>query len=203
MENQTVLISKSELSKTEVNTLNEAQLQFILKKTPQKFIKERPAKGGGKWKYVSGAYVQKCLNLMFGWDWDFEILDEKVLTEAGEVIVKGRLTCRTNGKIITKTQYGNKDIIFKKETKIPLSIGNDLKSAATDSLKKCASLIGIAQDVFAPDDFKEVFIEEANKKDVALMLSNCNNSDELKMLWDSLTESEQNVYKNLFDLIKF
>ncbi len=203
MENQTILISKSELSKTEVNTLNEAQLQFILKKTPQKFIKERPAKGGGKWKYVSGAYVQKCLNLMFGWDWDFEILDEKVLTEAGEVIVKGRLTCRTNGKIITKTQYGNKDIIFKKETKIPLSIGNDLKSAATDSLKKCASLIGIAQDVFAPDDFKEVFIEEANKKDVALMLSNCNNSDELKMLWDSLSESEQNIYKNLFNLIKF
>jgi hypothetical protein len=203
MENQTILISKSELSKTEVNTLNEAQLQFILKKTPQKFIKERPAKGGGKWKYVSGAYVQKCLNLMFGWDWDFEILDEKVLSEAGEVIVKGRLTCRTNGKIITKTQYGNKDIIFKKETKIPLSIGNDLKSAATDSLKKCASLIGIAQDVFAPDDFKEVFIEEANKKDVALMLSNCNNSDELKMLWDSLSESEQNIYKNLFNLIKF
>lgn len=203
MDNQTVLISKSELSKTEVNTLNESQLQFILKKTPQKFIKERPAKGGGKWKYVSGAYVQKCLNLMFGWDWDFEILDEKVLTEAGEVVVKGRLTCRTNGKIITKTQYGNKDIMFKKDTKIPLSIGNDLKSAATDSLKKCASLIGIAQDVFSPDDFKEVFIEEANKKDVALMLSNCNNSDELKMVWDSLTESEQNTYKNLFNLIKF
>jgi hypothetical protein len=44
-----------------------------------------------------------------------------------EAIVKGRLTCRSNGKTIIKTQYGNKDIVFKKlqqgETeRIPLSI---------------------------------------------------------------------------------
>lgn len=197
------LISKNDLTRANENTLNENQLQFILQKTPQRFIKERPAKGGGKWKYVSGSYVQKCLNLMFGWDWDFEIIDEKVLTEAGEVVVKGRLTCRTNGKEIVKTQYGNKDIMFKKDSKIPLSIGNDLKSAATDSLKKCASLIGIAQDVFAPEDFKEVIVEEAVFKDVADMLSKCSNNEELKMLWDSLNENDQNKYKNLFNLIKF
>jgi hypothetical protein len=40
---------------------------------------------------------------------------------------KGRLTCRSNGKTIIKTQYSNKDIVFKKlqqgETeRIPLSI---------------------------------------------------------------------------------
>jgi len=199
MSKDAILISKNDLSKANDNTLNENQLQFILQKTPTRFIKERPAKGGGKWTYVSGSYVQKCLNLMFGWDWDFEILKEDILTEAGEVVVKGRLTCRTNGKTIVKTQYGNKDIIFRKESKIPLSIGNDLKSAATDSLKKCASLIGIAQDVFAPNDFKEVIVEEVITKDVALLLCNCNNKDEIKMLWDSLTENEQVKYSKLFN----
>jgi hypothetical protein len=52
---------------------------------------------------------------------------------------KGRLTCRSNGKTIIKTQYSNKDIVFKKlqqgETESSLSIGNDLKAAATDCLK--------------------------------------------------------------------
>ena len=99
--------------------------------------------------------------MLFGWNWDFEIISEQILTEAGEVIVKGKLTCRSNGNTIVKMQYGNKDIMFKKGTQIPLSIGNDLKAAATDALKKCAAEIGIAQDVYAPQDFKDVEVVEA------------------------------------------
>jgi len=115
---------------------------------------------------------------MFGWDWDFEILDEKILH--GEVVVKGKLTCRSNGKTIVKMQYGNKDIVYKTEkvfnddgtpkmiqkygknvqetkpTDIPLSIGNDLKAASTDCLKKCAAEIGIAADIYNKEDFNEV-----------------------------------------------
>ena len=92
-----------------------------------------------------------------------DILDEKILH--GEAIVKGKLTCRSNGKTIVKMQFGNKDIVYRKQNaediskgleKIPLSIGNDLKSAATDCLKKCAAEIGIAADVYNKDDFKEV-----------------------------------------------
>ena len=52
------------------------------------------------------------------------------------------------------------ELIFKKGTKIPLSIGNDLKAAATDALKKCAAEIGIAQDVYAPQEFKDVEVIE-------------------------------------------
>jgi hypothetical protein len=200
--NSAILISKAELSKVEENVLDENQLQIILKKTPQRFIKTRPAKGGGQWQYVSGVYVQKCLNLMFGWDWDFEILDEKILIEASEIVVKGKLTIRSGGKTIVKTQYGNKDIIFKKDTKIPLSIGNDLKSAATDCLKKCSASIGLAQDVYAPSEFKEMIVEEAQQKDVALMICKCTNNDEVDMLWSSLNEEEQLKYEVLFNNFK-
>lgn len=162
-ENKLALINPEDLSLVENNSLNALQLKQILKRTPDVYIKERPARGGGKWKYVTGGYIKKCLNLMFGWDWDFEIISEQI--QFDEAIVKGKLTCRSNGKTITKMQYGNKDIMYKKEpdkngNRLPLSIGNDLKAAATDCLKKCASEIGIAADIYNAEDFREVNVND-------------------------------------------
>ena len=157
------LITKEDVNTSGQLIFNDFQLNTILNKTPAQYIKKRPAKGGGTWDYVTGGYVRKCLNLMFGWDWSFDILDEKVLF--GEVVVKGRLTCNIekDGRIrtINKVQFGNKDIMYKRQpaadgTKIPLSIGNDFKSAATDCLKKCASELGIAQDIYNKEDFRPV-----------------------------------------------
>jgi hypothetical protein len=161
----TPLINAKDLCLVDNNGLNERQLAQILKKTPAKYLRTRPAKGGGTWEYVTGGYVKKCLNLLFGFDWDFEILDEKIFH--GEAIVKGKLTCRSNGKTISKMQFGNKDIIYRKQNaediskgldRVPLSIGNDLKSAATDCLKKCASEIGIAADIYNKEEFREVLV---------------------------------------------
>jgi len=36
---------------------------------------------------------------------------------------------------------------------IPLDFGNDLKAAASDALKKCAAQLGVAADVYDPDEF--------------------------------------------------
>jgi hypothetical protein len=163
---QLALVEESDLSLVENKSLNTNQIQLLLRRTPEHFVKKRPAKGGGTWDYVSGGYVKKILNLMFGWDWDFEILEQMALH--GEAIVKGKLTCRTNGHSIVKMQFGNKDIVYKKQSddeikkgseKIPLSIGNDFKSAATDCLKKCAAEIGIAADIYNKADFTEVKID--------------------------------------------
>ena len=154
MQNTTVTLTKQDLKKAKDLILTDKQLNMILGKTPEKYIKKRPGKGGKEWDYVDVAYITKCLNLMFGWDWDFEIMDEKILDK--QVIVKGKLTCRSSAKSITKMQYGRKDIAFLKNSTEPLDLGNDLKSAASDSLKKCASLIGIASDIYGGEDFKEV-----------------------------------------------
>jgi len=154
MANELALINPSDLSLVENNALTGAQLKQLLKKTPPQYVHTRPAKGGGTWEYVTGGYVRKVLNIMFGWNWSFEIVDEQIMH--GEVIVKGKLTCTSNGITIVKMQFGNKDIICRKNTDIPLSIGNDLKAAATDALKKCAAEIGIAADIYNKQDFKEV-----------------------------------------------
>lgn len=160
MENKSIIITTADISKTKDLILSVEQLNKVIGKTPNNAKKTRPAKGGGTWTYVSGAYMKKQLNMLFGWNWDFEIVSEQILIEAGEVIVKGKLICRSGGQTIVKMQFGNKDIMFKKGTQIPLSIGNDLKAAATDALKKCAAEIGIAQDVYAPQDFKDVEVVE-------------------------------------------
>ena len=178
------IVEEKDLALVEDNSLNAKQLQQLLKRTPSIYVKERPAKGGGTWKYVTGGYVKKALNLMFGWDWDFEIISEQVIGK--EVIVKGKLTCRTAGREIVKMQFGNKDIAFKteflkdKEGKViyengkpkkvpsdePLSLGNDFKAAATDCLKKCAAEIGIAADVYNAEEFREVEVKSTNYENI-------------------------------------
>jgi len=159
--NELALIEPGELSLVENNSLNAHQLAQLLKKTPERYVKERPAKGGGKWKYVTGGYIKKCLNLMFGWDWDFEIQDEKVFPK--QIVVRGKLTCRSNGRTIIKTQYGRKDIAFRRESEEYLDIGNDFKAAASDCLKKCAAEIGIAADIYNADEFREVNVDTENE----------------------------------------
>ena len=193
-ENNLALISAEDLSLVDDNSLNANQLAQILKRTPKAYVKKRPAKGGGTWEYVTSGYVKKVLNLMFGWDWDFEILEDKVMHD--EVIVKGRLTCRSNGRTIVKTQYGNKDIMYKRGTdaqgnRIPLSIGNDFKSASSDCLKKCASEIGIAQDIYNKEDFKEVKV-----KDWISDIVKAESLEELDMIWSAMSAKEQSKFQD-------
>ena len=154
-EPNTLLIRPEDLTFAE-SALNANQLQLLLKKTPDKYVRKRPAKGGGEWDYVSIGYVQKALNIMFGFDWDFEIINQQVI--GNEAIVQGRLTVRTNGRVITKSQFGNKDIMTKKDGSY-LSIGNDLKAAASDCLKKCAAMVGIAADIYNKQEFMEVKVD--------------------------------------------
>lgn len=154
-------ITMAELAKVENPAISIEQASVILRKTPKKNIKTRPAKGGGTWDYVTGVYVKKILNLAFGWDWSFEVKEYKIEPFFGQAYVLGRLTVNSNGKTIIKEQFGRVDIKFKKEpdrngNRIPLDVGNDLKAATTDALKKCAAELGIASDVYAPAEFKEI-----------------------------------------------
>jgi len=196
MANELRLVSEAEMSLIQYNVLNAGQLQLLHKETPAKYVRERPAKGGGKWKYISGGYVKKTLNLMFGFNWDFEIIEQLVMH--GECIVKGRLTVRTNGVTIIKNQFGNKDIIYRKlqdgETeRVPLSIGNDLKSAATDALKKCASELGIGADIYNKEEFESFQIVSEEEEE--------NKYEKLKDLFNKVTISDVKMFDRILEII--
>lgn len=129
--------------------LNKAQLAFITQKTPPQFIKRRPGPSGAMLNYVEIGYVVNILNQAFGWDWDFRIMGEQIGNK--QVWVRGELTVRPQGRVIVKAQYGGSEIKFNRTTGEPVSIADDLKAAASDCLKKCASLLGVAGDVYWPD----------------------------------------------------
>lgn len=194
------LIKPSEITKVENSALNSFQLQTLLKRTPKAYVKERPAKGGGKWKFVSGGYVKKILNLMFGWDWDFEAVSEQVAY--GQVIVKGRLTCRSNGKEIVKMQFGKKDIVFKKGTNDPLDIGNDFKAATTDALKKCASELGIAADIYNADEFREVLLDLSEEETIEQKRYRIEKDRMLSAIENGYQPTEEEIEKYNLDVIE-
>lgn len=135
--------------------VSDKQILKMVQRTPREHIYTRKGRGGQSFDYVTVSYVTKVLNYTFGWNWDFEVVEQG--RESNQVWVKGRLTVRgqDQGQVISKTQFGRADIKFKKDSKDMLDYGNDLKAAASDALKKCASMFGVASDLYGKTEFKE------------------------------------------------
>jgi|GEM_PF-1308156 len=146
-----------------MQTLTEAQVDFLLQRTPKHEIKLRQGRGGMQFSYVEHGYVTERLNLVFGFNWDFEVVDKQILDD--EVIVEARLTVRTpGGQTIVKTQFGGAEIkrhASGSKSGRPLSVADDYKAAASDALKKCASLLGIGLDLYGRDRPEGDDIEDA------------------------------------------
>lgn len=115
--------------------------ELLEKEFDQSFIKQRQGRGNKMLDYLETHVVIQRLNDSFNGNWNFEVISHEILTT--EVIVLGKLT--TEG--IIKTQFGSQDIAKTKDGKI-ISIGDDLKSAASDSIKKCATLFGVGLHLY-------------------------------------------------------
>src|SRR6185295_10241415 len=78
----------------------------------------------------------------FDAEWIFEIQDHRVYDD--EVVVLGKLTLQG----ISKSQFGKSRITRSKKDNSIISVGDDLKAAATDCLKKCATLFGVGLHLY-------------------------------------------------------
>jgi hypothetical protein len=178
--------------------LSEAQQSLLIATTPKQYVKQRKARGNQIVDYVEVGYVIRQLNLLFGHLWDFEILEDKILGD--EVIVKGKLSVKSRDSqvVITKMQYGSSEVKRLKESKQPISIGDDLKAAASDSLKKCASLVGIALDVYSGESFSNVDVNQLHDslpgQDKAQNVNRGNSKSGNKKATNSFTTFWSKVY---------
>lgn len=102
-------------------------------------IKQRQGNFGHILDYVEGHVVTSRLNDAFEGNWSFEIVRYRILKETNEVIVLGKLIAEN----VTKMAFGSKEMATNKDTKAIISLGDDLKAASTDALKKAASLLGV------------------------------------------------------------
>ena len=102
-------------------------------------VKQRQGNFGHILDYVEGHVVTSRLNDAFEGNWSFEIVKYRILKETKEVIVLGKLIAEN----VTKMAFGSKEMAINKDTNAIISLGDDLKSASTDALKKAASLLGV------------------------------------------------------------
>lgn len=96
----------------------------------------------GPINYVEGAEVIKRLNEAFDAAWDFVVVEKEI--RDAEVIVLAKLTAGG----ISKMAFGSSSLTTSRETGEVVSVGDDLKAAATDALKKIATLLGVGLHLY-------------------------------------------------------
>lgn len=135
--------------------LTDEQILMINEPTPAEYIETKKDEDGHTYKSVKAYYVKKRLNLIFGFGWRFKIIRGEYQANAGECITHGRLTIPTSKGKIIREQFGKSTVEFSKRntrtTSSPSNMGNALKASASDSLKKCASEIGICWDIYSQE----------------------------------------------------
>jgi hypothetical protein len=110
-------------------------------------IKQREGNFGKMLDYVEGHSIIQRLNDAFDAKWSFEIARFDMLEDKDEIIIHGKLTA--NG--IVKSQFGSSRITKSRETGEVISLADDLKAAATDAIKKCATLLGVGLHLYNND----------------------------------------------------
>lgn len=113
--------------------------------------------GGTEITYVTGEMVTSRLNEVLGFDgWSFEVKDVKVLDN--EVWALGRMTVYSGERTIVREQAGGQIINRNRQGEI-IELANDVKGAVTDTLKKCATLLGVGSYLYDEQERREVQAE--------------------------------------------
>ena len=140
--------------------LSTKQRNALGRSTALHHIKFRPGAGGKVFTYVTGDYMRNMMNYVFGSNWSFEITAREIV--GADIIVQGRITARVGDQTLIKDQFGGAKIKLGKYDKKPVDLGNDMKAAATDCFKKCASQFGIAGDVYGSGENTEIQYVDAD-----------------------------------------
>ncbi|MBI4553800.1 MAG: hypothetical protein HY710_16155 [Candidatus Latescibacteria bacterium] len=117
-------------------------LDLIQRPFPSDQIRRRKTALGTTLDYLETHTVIARLNETFGGLWSFKILDHKLLED--DVVVLGELTAEG----VTKQQFGTCELRQEGDEGVVLSMGDALKAAASDALKKAATLFGIGLHLY-------------------------------------------------------
>lgn len=114
----------------------DAMLDALSVPFPKHAIKQRQGGGGKMFDYVETETVIRFLNTTVK-VWDFEVTSHTMIGDV--LVVFGKLTIPGLG---TRSGTGVQKLAGGEDT---------IKGAASDCLKKCATLFGVALDLYGPD----------------------------------------------------
>ncbi len=123
--------------------MNEEVRSTLTEAFPDAAIKTRRGSHGKELRYLETWRIVDRLNTALDHDWSFRILEWKVVEN--EVVVHGELEA---GGVI-KHAFGSSAVTRSRESGEVVSIGDDVKSAASDCLKKAATLFGVGLELYA------------------------------------------------------
>ena len=121
--------------------------EIIERKLNPKWIKQRKGRVNKTLDYIEGHRVIMLLNEAFDYKWSFEVLEKQtVAPQKGYPYIEilGQLTIPGVG---VKQAYGSKSVVGDPS--------QCAKAAATDALKKAASLVGIGLELWSDDELYE------------------------------------------------
>ncbi|MEE2708261.1 MAG: Rad52/Rad22 family DNA repair protein [Gemmatimonadota bacterium] len=126
-------------------------LEHLVRPFSSDQVKQRTTPLGYTVDYIETPTVITRMNEAFQGEWSFKILDHKLLEDV--VVVLGELTAGG----ITKQQFGTCELSHEGEEGVLFSLGDGMKAAASDALKKCATLFGLGLQLYGvtPDTFLE------------------------------------------------
>ena len=135
----------------------EMNRELLEKEFEKGAIKQRKGNFGATLDYIEAHAVIQRLNDAFEGEWSFEIVYHEQM--GGEVIVQGKLTAGG----ISKMQFGNSKVTLNKSDGETVSLGDDLKAAASDAVKKCATLFGVGLHLYRTDSKNDMSSMSSNK----------------------------------------
>jgi hypothetical protein len=104
----------------------------------------RDTRGGVELTYITAEQVVSRLNEVLGpGGWSFRIVEHGRDAEADELWCLGELLAVVDGQQTVRQQFGSARVKRSGRDGKPLDLGNDLKAAASDALKKCAWSLGV------------------------------------------------------------
>lgn len=144
-------------SKEEINE-SKTTYERLTEKFPEKYLKRRILNEGAKEEkvveYIGGDKVVERLNEVFGiMNWNFTISDRIIDVDIGHIAILGRLVVIENGQETVREQWGSSVIDTYTNGRV-VCLGDNIKAATTDALKKCATLVGVGLYLYDSESMK-------------------------------------------------
>ena len=121
-------------------------VSVLIRPLPKDKIQTRPGKAGMEFYYITPDFVIDTLNEAFGSEWSTRIVSHAVFGENVAVVGLELAVPTIEGRYVVKQQFGSCEITRG------LDVGSAFKGAASDALKKCATLLGLGLELYKDEE---------------------------------------------------
>ena len=120
-------------------------IEILKRPFAKELHKHREGRNGKKLDYVEVQNYVDRLNEAFTYEWSFELTRREIIGE--QIVVEVKLTAAG----LTKTGLGGAAITRGEDNKTVIALGDDIKIAEADGLKRACRLLGVGAELYASD----------------------------------------------------